>query len=565
MHSEEYTQAGGNLRLVDDAYSAIPAGELLALVKAVLPAVPKKPTHSVLACIKLQAKDGILTATATDLNNFIVAQMLTEQQFCALVSAELFARWLEQCPDRIPLNFNLEEQVDEYIRVLHVRSSFNDLHYQFRSLDPDEFPETLEIQGESKSVEFEFQPLIEILKGAAKLACHDETKQVITGVHIEVENGLAHIRSTNGVVMCDRILPATGDDCKFTINRGLIQFLSKAESQTVTFQAYEEMVLVTAGTMVIRSRLIPGEYPTFENIAKPSNAGAIKCDRKALLNAFKRCCSPATKEDKSASNTWLSGCSKKQVIVVEGCNGTESLPAQVEDDPDASYLDYRLLEDILQCISSKEISLTLGRGRKNLVTIKPDGEGYYGLMGLHVEETFPIEEQDGALVVVADRYYITQEQVPDSDQTVKVEHHYHTAVQLPYEWQEDRLVVVQDAELRWKEGTYQYQRSADYKKAVEIPFEYIEGVLTVTQEYTTQFWVWHKPKTKKEKSRSEWMDIKFCPAVPLPEHTPDPTPVKQEVILPKFSDWFDDEESHEPVAPSNPKEVVLPKFSDWVE
>ncbi len=100
---------------------------------------------------------------------------------------------------------------------------------------------------------------------------------------------------------------------------------------------------------------------------------------------------------------------------------------------------------------------------------------------------------------------------------------------------------------------------------MEIPFEYIEGVLTVTQEYEDRFFVWHKPKTKKEGSWTEWMDIKFCPAVPLSEHTPDPTPVKQEVILPKFSDWFDDEESHEPVIPSNPKEVVLPKFSDWVD
>ncbi len=459
MYSKEYTQAGGNLRLVDDAYSAISAGELLAPIKAVLPTVPKKPTHKVLGCIKLQAKDGTLTATATDLHNFIIAQIPIEQEFCALVPAELFARWLEQCPDRIPLTFSLEERADDYVRLLHARSSFNDLHYQFRSLDPDEFPETLEIQGESKSVEFEFQPLIEILKGAAKLASRDETKQVITGVQIEVENGLAHIRSTNGVVMCDRILPSVGDDCKFTINRGLIQLLSRAESQTATFQVCDEMALVTAGQLVIRSRLLVGEYPTFENIAKPSNAGTITCNRKALLQAFKRCCSPATKEDKFASNTWLSACPKKQVIIIEGCKGSESLPAQVEDDPDASYLNYELLEDILQCISSKEVTLTLGRGRKNLVTIKPDGEGYYGLMGLEVAKAFPIEEQDGALVVVSDISYTTQEPVSDSDQTIKVEHHYHTAVELPYEWQDDRLVVLQDAELRWWED--KYQRSTD--------------------------------------------------------------------------------------------------------
>jgi DNA polymerase III sliding clamp (beta) subunit (PCNA family) len=434
-----------HLRLVQETISVKDLRELLKRLK---PIIPKNPMHPILRYVKLESAHGMLKATATDLSNFIVVKTPCDITFSALANYELITNWLDACPEIMELHLATSEE--EFNSLLHIRT--DKFHYQFNFVNFDLFPELAE-ETEStqpKTVRFEYEPIMNILKSAEQIASKDETKP-INKVRLSIESGKATIKATDGHVLIEQYLNGQGEDCKFLINKKLISILSRLHGSHITFQLSTDTIDVSVGDTTVSFFLRKEDYPSFAHLeGKMPQSDEIIVNRKSLMDAIKRCGGKPDKNNEDAHKLLLAAYPGSDLLSVQGIRGVEQIAAQIlGNNPGIAVLDVQLLNRTLQSIrQAPQVALKLGRN-EILTLVKPTQTGHYGLMGYEVECELPYERQDDALVVTR---VISFEAIEiKEERTRKVTHEYKPAIELPYEWRNGQRIVTRELKESWQE------------------------------------------------------------------------------------------------------------------
>jgi DNA polymerase-3 subunit beta len=145
-------------------------------------AVPSRPTHPVLANIRLfaDADNQRIQLTAFDLSLGI------RTSFAATVdeSGEIAipAKLLNDIVSRLPDGpISLENEPDATLTTLTCLTG----NYELRGMSSEEFPELPSIEN-GKTIAIGVETLIEGLRGTLFSTSGDETKQVLTGVHLSM-------------------------------------------------------------------------------------------------------------------------------------------------------------------------------------------------------------------------------------------------------------------------------------------------------------------------------------------------------------------------------------------
>jgi DNA polymerase III sliding clamp (beta) subunit (PCNA family) len=442
-----------HLRLVQETISVKDLRELLKRLK---PIIPKRPSHPILGCVKLESANGVLKATATDLSNFIVVKTPCDLTFSALANYELITNWLEACPETMELY--LETSEEEGNGLLHIRT--DKFHYQFNFVNFDLFPELAEETEpiQPKTVRFEYEPMMNILKSAEQIASKDETKS-INKVCVIIESGKATIKATDGHVLVEQSLNGEGEDCKFLVNKKLISILSRLHGSHITFQISTDTIDVTVGNTTIAFFLRKEDYPSFAHLeGKMPTSDEIIVDRKSLMDAIKRCGGKPDKNNEDAHKLLLTAYPGRDLLSIEGIRGVEQIAAQIlGNNPSVAVLDVQLLNRILQSIrQAPQVLMQLGRN-EILTLVKPTQTGHYGLMGYEVECKLPYELQDDALI--ATRAISFEATEIKEGRTRKVTHEYQPAIELPYEWRNGQRIVTRELKESWQEWNPKTRRS----------------------------------------------------------------------------------------------------------
>lgn len=434
---------------------------LLSLIEKLKPVINKNSVLPILKAVRLEATNGTLTAIATNLSNDVVNAIACDRElnFKVAITYSLIEGFLKACPQTMELR--LEESVNEDgVKRLHLKSET--LHYQFVSLNVDEFPDLGEVAPEFQVTGD--RALIDAIVSAAKMASRDETKQVLTGVSVAVTQGVAVVRATDGWVMSEQRIPAAGDDCQFVVNQDLIKILSATKGDALLLQVGAESLLATVGETVIRSRLLVGEYPSFDGMVQPTSDSVV-VDRRSLQNAIKRCAGAKTKKEPDANLLWVYGDFQQQCLWVEGNNGKEALPAQVGFALEASYVAADLLASVLAPIKSAKCSLQLGRGVLTKVMPEDNTGAAFGLAGLNV------------------------------------------SVEMPYAQSSDGTVVTRKVSWEDEQGQTQVM-----EPAIALPYQYKDGALTVISSLDKAYWEFRN-------GTGRWLTCKFAPAESINQQT----------------------------------------------
>lgn len=347
-------------------------------------AVPSRPSHPVLANVLLRADEKRQRVSLTGFDLSLGVQTSFPADIESGGDITLPAKLLGDIVSRLPDGaITLDDDAGEALVTLTSSSG----HYQVRGMAADEFPELPVIEdGDIANVSVD--ALVDGLKGALFASSTDETKQVLTGVHLMSEADSLEFAATDGhrlaVVQTLNIRDdsasanSVASDAKQTpafnvtvpgkamreLERMLQIYPSseatdKAQSETIAIQFDPSQLVVEWANQRLTSRLLEGQYPNYRQLVPKQFSRQMTVERRLFMSALERI---AVLADQKNGIVKLSLNSTQQELTLsvdapDVGSGEESIPAQISgDDLDAAF-NVRYLLDGLKVCSTAEVQM----------------------------------------------------------------------------------------------------------------------------------------------------------------------------------------------------------------
>ena len=351
-------------------------------------AVPSRPTHPVLANVKLEAHQDTQQVSLTGFDLSLGIQIKFAAQVEEGGHLTLPAKLLNDIVSRLPDGeITLDDEVGDAIATITSASG----QYQVRGMGTEEFPE-LPVVENAEPINLPTSALLEGLKGSLFATSPDETKQVLTGVHLTAKQDSLEFAATDGhrlaVVETTNQDVAEGEEPQS--NHDMEEFevtvparaLRELERMVGTRQVSESLTLyIDQGQVVfelanqrITSRTLEGQYPNYRQLIPSTFERQITLDRRQLLSALERIAVLADQKNNLVKFT-IDSDNQQVSLSVEAQDvgkGRESLPAQVSGDNIDIAFNVKYLMDGLKALPATEIQLQLN-GATSPVILTPLG------------------------------------------------------------------------------------------------------------------------------------------------------------------------------------------------
>ena len=342
-------------------------------------AVPSRPTHPILANVLLQADaaNSQVSLTAFDLSLGIRTTFNAEvlQGGTITLPAKLLNDIVSRLPEgEITLDDEILETEDQSVgEGLTLTLTPKSGRYEVRAMGAEEFPE-LPVTENDKAIHLPASALIEGLGGSLFATSADETKQVLTGVHLTVKQDtlefaatdghrLAVVETTNENLNDDEELDSVQVTLPNKALRELERMLahSSKEDEPVAMYFDEGQVVFEWQNQRLTSRTLEGQYPAYRQLIPNGFERELTLDRKQLISALERIAVLADQKNNIAK---LSIDSESQEITLsvetqEIGSGMESMSAQIKGDDIDIAFNIKYLMEGLKALPSAEIQMQL--------------------------------------------------------------------------------------------------------------------------------------------------------------------------------------------------------------
>ncbi|MGV0105123.1 DNA polymerase III subunit beta [Nostoc sp. DSM 114160] len=342
-------------------------------------AVPSRPTHPVLANVLLQAdaETNQVSLTAFDLSLGIRTSFNAEVWESGAIA--LPAKLLVDITSRLPEG---EITLDDESALTGATSGGEGLivtltpksgHYQVRAMGPEEFPE-LPIIENTEVIHLTITALIEGLRGSLFATSGDETKQVLTGVHLTVKQDILEFAATDGhrlaVVETSNERPLGGtSQVEVTVParalRELQRMLAHSASSDEPVALYFDrgQVVFAWQNQRLTSRTLEGQYPAYRQLIPRQFERQVTIERRQFVSTLERI---AVLADQKNNIVKLSIDNEAQEITLS-CeaqdvgSGRESMPAQISGENIEIAFNIKYLMEGLKELPSSEIQMHLNQ------------------------------------------------------------------------------------------------------------------------------------------------------------------------------------------------------------
>jgi DNA polymerase III subunit beta len=383
-------------------------------------AVPSRPTHPVLGNVLLLAdkENQQVRLTAFDLSLGIQTSFAAQVEVGGEITIP--AKLLNDIVSRLPEGeITLEEKerdagTEESSERLLVTLTSSSGRYQMRGMSSSEFPELPQLEA-GVAVHLPLEALIEGLRGSLFATSSDETKQVLTGVHLTVQQDslefaatdghrLAVVQTTNETAAdsgtegtsgaseeqteaADSISSARSKGKAVTISgasdiseleltlparalRELERMLGLRQStDTVTLHFEPGQIVFEGGDHRLTSRTLEGQYPAYRQLIPHQFQRQITIDRRKLLSAVERIAVLADQKNNIVKFS-IDSINQSLSLSVEAQDvgsGQESLPAEVSGESLDIAFNVKYLIDGLKALSTSDIQLQMNTGNSPVI------------------------------------------------------------------------------------------------------------------------------------------------------------------------------------------------------
>ncbi|MEM6518773.1 MAG: DNA polymerase III subunit beta, partial [Cyanobacteria bacterium P01_C01_bin.70] len=257
----------------------------LSLVSRVVPARPSKPVLSNVL-VKVDEKNQQVTLIGFD------ETMGIQTSFKASVEEPgeltLPAKLLESIVARLPAEDIVIQETQENAAVTITSSSGE---YEVRGLSAEDYP-SLPVIEDGQAAKLSIEALLEGLKGSLFATSADETKQVLTGVHLLTELETLEFAATDGhrlavVKTSDESGSNAEQEAKMDVTvpakalRDLERMLQTyTSSEPIALKFDHTQVVFELGDQILTTRLLEGQYPNYRQLIPQQFERQITIDRK---------------------------------------------------------------------------------------------------------------------------------------------------------------------------------------------------------------------------------------------------------------------------------------------
>ncbi|MBS3028312.1 MAG: DNA polymerase III subunit beta [Dolichospermum sp. DET50] len=338
-------------------------------------AVPSRPTHPVLANILLQAdaETNQVSLTAFDLSLGIRTSFSAEVLEGGTIA--LPAKLLVDITSRLPEGeITLDDQSGDgggegIIVTLKPKSG----KYQVRAMGAEEFPE-LPVLENTEAITLTTAALIEGLKGSLFATSSDETKQVLTGVHLTLKQDTLEFAATDGhrlaVLETTNERPVEGSEqVEVTVPAKALRELQRmlghnsTSEETVAVYLDQGQVVFAWQNQRLTSRTLEGQYPAYRQLIPRQFERQVTLERKQFISTLERIAVLADQKNNivkvsidNANQEITLSCEAQDVG-----SGTESMPAQISGENIDIAFNVKYLMEGLKELPSSEIQMHLNQ------------------------------------------------------------------------------------------------------------------------------------------------------------------------------------------------------------
>ena len=352
----------------------------LALSQAVLKvskAMPIKKNNSILEGIKMVAKDGFLTLTATDLELSIITRLAANVQIEGevLVMGKLFADFVKTINDEV---ISLECVGGKNLTI-----KYGDNESIIKCMEYDEYPAVDRIE-EKSSFAIDKVDLKDLINKVSFAASQEDTRPIFKGCLFEICDDVVTAVALDGyrLSLCKKPCEAQKDGKYIIPARALneiVRIIDEAEDKVKLIFA-EEKLMVEIGSTQFISRLIIGDYINYRNI--------IACDfnsygvfsRDKFAESINRV-SIISRSDKN--NTVKLELNENMIWIdsrSEVSNIHETIPAEITGTDCVISFNCRYLQDILNSIDDEYIKINVKTSNSPCIFTPVDKDDYLFLV-----------------------------------------------------------------------------------------------------------------------------------------------------------------------------------------
>ena len=344
-------------------------------------AVSSRPSHPVLANVLLiaDAETQQIKLSAFDLSLGI------QTSFSAAVEVggklTLPARLLTDIVSRLPEgDLTLDatsESEDEPTYVTTITCSSG--RYQVRGMSADDFPELPSVD-DGQVVQLPAIALIEGLRSSLFSASPDEAKQMLTGVHLTMNDTGLEFAATDGhrLAVVETLNAETDEkpaksakkkaddepnELDVTIPakalQELIKMLDRQADSSVIVRFDRGQAVFEWTDQRLTTRLLEGQYPNYRQLVPKQFSHQATVDRRQFLSALERIAVLADQKNNIAKLT-LSNSKETLGLSVDAPDvgsGEETIPAQITGEDLIIAFNVRYLVDGLKTLSTSEIQM----------------------------------------------------------------------------------------------------------------------------------------------------------------------------------------------------------------
>nr|WP_290228331.1 DNA polymerase III subunit beta [Trichocoleus desertorum] len=357
--------------------------DLSANLSLVSRAIPSRPTHPVLANVLLIADAATqrVSLTAFDLSLGIRTSFAAHVETGGEIT--LPAKLLNDIVSRLPEGeIGLADEAgsadasSESSDVLQATLTCSSGRYQMRGLSTVEFPE-LPVIEDGEVVYLPVEALVQGLQGSLFATSADETKQILTGVHLTLQQGSLEFAATDGHRLA--VVQTTGEtpdaqagaaiaDTELTVTipaktlRELERMVGMRPTEdAVALHLNPSQAVFEWADQRLTSRLLEGQYPNYRQLIPRQFSRQMTVERRLFLGALERI---AVLADQKNNVVKLSLDLEQQEIALsvdaqDVGNGREVIPAQVSGDSLDVAFNVKYLMDGLKALNTSEIQMQL--------------------------------------------------------------------------------------------------------------------------------------------------------------------------------------------------------------
>ena len=349
--------------------------ELNASLQLVSRAVAGRPTHPVLANVLLTADAGTgrLSLTGFDLSLGIQTSLSASVHSSGAITlpARLFGEIVARMPADSPISLSCEDG-SEQVELTSASGS-----YQMRGMPADDFPE-LPLAQSSTPIRLDPDVLVKGLRGTLFASSGDEAKQLLTGVHLGLDDQGLECAATDGHRLAVLRLENSGESSGAAAEPGdeppllldvtvparslreLERLLSgRGSGDAVSLFCDRGQVVFQWADQVLTSRSLDGTYPNYRQLIPESFARTLTLDRRGLVGALERVAVLADQHNNvvKLSSDPVAGQLAISADAQDVGSGSEALAADVSGDAIQIAFNVRYVLEGLKAMGSERVEL----------------------------------------------------------------------------------------------------------------------------------------------------------------------------------------------------------------